>query len=157
LVGKIMWLKMIKPHFVIDKNGIPLATDITIPQGSDHFYALPIVDQIKILNGRKGRPRTRPTYLVADKGYGCRNFRNGLRKRSIRHQVPPVKQGGKLKFFYGRPIKYQPLLYKERWKVERTIAWFSAFRQINVCFNRFKHVYKAFCIIASIIIALRYF
>ena len=43
--------------------------------------------------GKKGRPRTRPKYLVEDKGYVCRNFRNGLRKKSIRHQVPSVKPG----------------------------------------------------------------
>ncbi|MBI3308562.1 MAG: transposase, partial [Candidatus Melainabacteria bacterium] len=52
---------------------------------------------------------------------------------------------------------YQPLLYKARWKVERTIAWLSNFRRVNVCFDRITYVYKSFCVLASIVIALRYF
>lgn len=150
-------MRAIKPQFIIDKNGIPLATDVTTPGGSDHIYALPVVDQIKILNGKKGRPKKRPEKLVADRGYSARSFRHGLRRRSIRHQIPPLKAHGVAKYIDGRPPSYQPLLYKERWKVERTIAWFANFRRINVCFDRIKYVYKAFCIIASVIIALRYF
>ena len=150
-------MKAIKPQFIIDKNGIPLATDVTKPGGSDHLNALPVVDQIKVLNCKQGRPRTRPIKLVADRGYAARGFRNELRKRSIRHQIPVTNPGGNVKCFKGRPPSYQPLLYKARWKVERSIAWLSNFRRVNVCFDRITHVYKAFCVLASIVIALRYF
>lgn len=150
-------MKAIRPQFIIDKNGIPIAIDITKPGGSDHLYALPVVDKIKILNRKRGRPVTRPKYLVADRGYAARDFRNGLRKRSIRHQIPLTNPGGNVKCFKGRPPSYQPLLYKARWKVERTIAWLSNFRRVNVCFDRITYVYKAFCVLASIVIALRYF
>lgn len=113
------------------------------------------------MNGRKGRPRTRPQKLVADKGYAARGFRNNLRKRSIRHQIPPVKLGGGRNLVHrvlkGRPITYQPLLYNQRWKVERTIAWFMSFRKINIYNDCLEHMYIAFCMLAAVIITLRYF
>lgn len=157
MVSKVKWMRAIKPQFLVDKNGIPLSVEITKAGGSDHLFALPVVDQIKIVNGRRGRPRTRPVKLVADRGYAARGFRNELRKRSIRHQIPVTNPGGNVKCFKGRPPNYQPLLYKARWKVERTIAWLSNFRRVNVCFDRITGVYKAFCVLASLVIAVRYF
>lgn len=53
-------MKAIKPQFIVDKNEIPLATDVTTPGGSDHIHALPIVDQIKIRTNKAGRPKQRP-------------------------------------------------------------------------------------------------
>lgn len=157
MVGRVIWMRAIKPQLLVDKNGIPIATGITKPEGSDYKNVLPVIDNIKVLNGKKGRPRVRPKMIVADKGYSAKCFRSELRKRSIRHNIPQVVRNRIKKGVYGRPLVFCGKTYNSRWKIERTIAWFASFRRINVCFDRLAYVYNAFWTVASIIIVLRYF
>ncbi|WP_366510746.1 hypothetical protein [Moorena sp. SIO3F7] len=64
---------------------------------------IPLLDSIRVLTGKRGRPKKRFRVLAADKGYDCKQKRSLLRKRGIRPQLPKrVYQSLKHR---GRPIK----------------------------------------------------
>ncbi len=43
---------------------------------------------LRVARSGPGRPRARPDYLVADKGYSSRANRTLLRRRGIAHTIP---------------------------------------------------------------------
>jgi transposase len=75
----------------------------------------------------KGRPRTRPKEVVADKGYDSGPLRRRLRRRGIKPCIP--ERRGK------KPVpgwKVDLSGYRHRWKVERTFAWLGNYRRLVV-------------------------
>jgi transposase len=81
---------------------------------------LPLVDAIPPVRGRRGRPRRRPRKLFGDRAYHSRRGRRELRQRRIQAKIawPKSPHGSRL----GR----------ERWVVERTIAWLHQYRRLRV-------------------------
>ncbi|THA58046.1 hypothetical protein E6R62_06155 [Streptomyces sp. A1136] len=79
---------------------------------------------------RRGRPRTRPDVVLADKAYSSRAIREHLRKRGIRAVIPvPADQRGhrlRRGSRGGRPPAFDHETHKQRNTVER-------------CSNRLKH------------------
>ena len=96
---------------------------------------------------RRGRPRSRPKELVADRAYDSRPFRLRLRRRGIKPCIPE-RRGRRPR--PGRKADVSD--YRHRWKVERTFAWLGNFRRVVVRYERLAHVYFAFVIIAFILI-----
>jgi transposase len=45
--------------------------------------------------------------------------------------------------------------YAERWKVERTFAWLGTFRRLLVRHERYLSVFRAFLLVAFILMSLR--
>lgn len=70
----------------------------------------------------RGRPRTRPDKVRADKAYGSRGNRAYLRRRGIGSTIPEkadeVRNRKKLGSRGGRPPKFDKADYKERHAVE---------------------------------------
>ena len=54
----------------------------------------------------------------------------------------------------GRPTKAGPG-YAERWKVERTFAWLGNFRRLLVRHERLLSTFRAFFLIALILVLLK--
>lgn len=48
----------------------------------------PLLDQLKVARRGRGRPRTRPEAILADKAYCGRAHRENLRRRGIRAIIP---------------------------------------------------------------------
>jgi transposase len=70
---------------------------------------------------RRGRPRTRPDVVLADKAYSSRAIREHLRRRGIRTVIPiPADQRGH-RLHRGRPPAFDRQAYKQRNTVERCI------------------------------------
>ena len=101
-----------------------------------------------------GRPKQRPQELVADKAYGSRRFREWLRSKGIRPTIPPYQRRTMKHPKLGRPVKAGPG-YAERWKVERTFAWLGTFRRLLVRHERYLSVFRAFLLVALILMSLR--
>jgi transposase len=101
---------------------------------------------------RRGRPKTRPQEVVADKAYDKEQFRQWLRGRGI-HPCIPVRKNRK-----PRPGP-KPKLdgYAERWEVERGFAWLQNFRRLVVRWERQARMFEAFALVAFIMICLRQF
>lgn len=104
---------------------------------------LTMVDRIRPIGGRRGRPRRRPDKLHADKGYASRANRLGLRRRGIQ---PRIARKG---------IESSATLGRYRWVVERTNAWLHRFRRLLVRYERRSDIHQALLTLAAILICWR--
>jgi transposase len=103
---------------------------------------------------RGGRPKQRPEELVADKAYDSKRFRRWLRLKEIKPTIPPYERRARKLPELGRPVKVGPG-YAERWKVERTFAWLGNFRRLLVRHERYLSTFRAFFLIAFILMLLK--
>jgi transposase len=73
------------------------------------------------------------------------------------HQAddPPLRAAREEAPKLGRPVRAGPG-YAERRKVERTFAWPGNFRRLLVRHERYLSIFRAFFLVAFILISLRY-
>jgi transposase len=134
---------------VVDDNGTPLGLIVESANASEIRLAEPTLATIKVPQP-KGRPKTRPREVVADKAYDCKEFRQDLRGRGIKPCIPYRDFGHERK---GRKPNLAD--YGERWHVERTFAWIGDFRRLLTRYDRLKMMYLAFVYLAAILICIR--
>ena len=86
---------------------------MTLTGGNRHDVTrlLALVDAFPLVRGVCRRPRLRPDYLYADRGYDYDIYRRALRERGI---VPPIARRG---------VVYGSGLGRIRWVVERSFSW----------------------------------
>ena len=132
---------------VADGHGLPLGLYVASAQPHESQLAESTLAMVKVPQ-RRGRPRTRPKELVADKAYDSRAFRRYLRRRGIKPTIPPVARR-RQRPQRGRPLHIGPG-YRQRWKVERCFAWMDNCRRLVVRYERSLAHYRAFCMIAII-------
>jgi len=94
--------------------------------------ALPLVDEIPLLQGTRGRPRYRPDCVLGDRAYDAEAIRNGLR---VRHILPLLAM---------RRTKHGSGLGRWRWVVERTFAGLNQSRRLRVRFDKRANIHEAF-------------
>lgn len=104
---------------------------------------LPLVDAIPPVRGRRGRPRCRPGKLYGDRAYHSRDGRRQLRRRGIQAKIARPKSGN------GSGLG------KQRWVVERTIAWLHQYRRLRVRYERRDDIHEAFLAIGCSLICLK--
>ena len=134
---------------VVDGQGTPLGLLVASAQRAEIKLAEPTLATIRV-PARRGRPKTRPRELVADKAYDSQPFRERLRCRGIRPCIPHWR-GKKPR----RGRKAELVGYRERWHVERAFAWLGSFRRVLVRYERQATVYLACVTLAAIMVALR--
>jgi len=61
---------------------------VTAGQRHESTQLEPLLDAIRVPRPRSGRPRKRPTHLIADRGYSYTTCRRLLRQRRIAHTIP---------------------------------------------------------------------
>jgi transposase len=105
---------------------------------------------------RRGRPRTRPDLVLADKAYSSRAIREHLRRRGIRTAipVPADQQGHRLRRGNrgGRPPAFDREAYKQRNTVERCINRLKQWRGLATRYDKTATIYLAGLHIAGIFI-----
>lgn len=112
------------------------------------------MDQVRIYC-RRGRPRTRPERLVADRGYDARHIRQYLRRRGIRAMIPERKAGkGRRRRRRGRGPIFDQQLYAKRNVVERLIGWIKENRRLA---TRFEKTAESFLTMIQLAFIRRYF
>ncbi|MSO20881.1 MAG: hypothetical protein EXQ56_10555 [Acidobacteria bacterium] len=76
-----------------------------------------------------------------------------LRRRGI-ELIAPYRRNNRTKRYQdGRKLQR----YRRHWKIERTFAWFSNFRRLQVRQDRILCVFQGFRHMACLLITLRYF
>jgi transposase len=136
---------------VVEGQGIPVGMMLASAQQAEVQLAPSTLATVRVPQAR-GRPRTRPRQLVADRGYDSRAFRRSLRQRGIRPCIPPRRQRGRRR--PGRPLQEFRTEYASRWIVERTFAWRNNFRRLLVRHERLVGVYHGFMLLAFVLICL---
>lgn len=104
---------------------------------------MPLLDAIPPVRGKRGRPRRRPRRLLGDGAYHSCRHRHELRARGISAAIPRPKQS------HGSGLG------KERWVVERTIAWLHRYRRLRVRYERRADIHEAFLQVAGCLICLK--
>jgi transposase len=138
---------------VVDGQGIPLGGTIASASPAEVRLAEETLKTVKVPRPGRGRPKSRPKRLIADKAYDSDKLRARVGGKGIRLLVP-YRRNRK------RARKQSPEVaarYRHRWKIERTFAWLGNFRRLVVRYERLITVYLGFFHLACIIIALRQF
>lgn len=105
--------------------------------------------------GGRGRPRTRPDRLIADKGYSYPRCRRLLRARQIPHTIPERRdQRVRRAARPGRPLAFEKAVYARRNMVERCINRLKQWRGVATRYEKRAANYRAMVVIASIVIWL---
>ena len=136
-----------KYHLVVDRNGIPLAVQLSAANAHDSTQLLPLVDAIPPIigpRGKPGRPRKRPTKLHGDKAYDSATLRRALRARGI---TPRVARRG---------VESSERLGRHRWVVERAFAWLLGCRRLGVRYERRADLLQGLLHLACALICLRF-
>lgn len=133
----------------VDGHGLPIGLYVASAQHHESVLAELTLKTIRVPR-RRGRPRTRPQEVVADKAYDSAEFRRYLRGRGIKPTIPTYQRRQRRKPKRGRPIRVGEA-YRQRWKVERSFGWMDNCRRLVVRYDRHLHIYRAFCLVAVIL------
>lgn len=95
---------------LVDRRGTPLVVSLTGGNRHDVTQLLPLLDAVPHIRGMRGRPRSKPKRLFADRGNDFDKYRRLLWKRGIKP------------FIARRGVAHGSGLGKTRWVVERTFA-----------------------------------
>ncbi|MER6367514.1 IS5 family transposase [Streptomyces mirabilis] len=142
-----------KIHLAADAHCRPLAFVVTAGQAGDAPAFTDVMARLRVPR-RRGRPRTRPEVILADKAYSSRAIRDHLRRRGIRAviPVPANQQGHRLRRGSrgGRPPAFDREAYKQRNTVERCINRLKQWRGIATRYEKTATIYLAGLHIAGI-------
>jgi transposase len=154
-VGKTKRGKGTKVMLVTDGDGLPIGFRLESANHHEIKLAASTLQSVRVPRGGRGRPKQRPKELVADKAYDSRSFRGWLRSRGIKPTIPHYERRERTRPKRGRPVAEAGPGYGERWKVERTFAWLGSFRRLLVRHERYLSIFRAFFLVAFILVSLR--
>jgi transposase len=127
-----------------DGMGLPLVVQIGPANQRDDQRLPALLDAFPKLQGPRGRPRSKPSVLQGDAGYGFKHTIRELRARRIR---PLVKRRGDKTTGSG--------LGRTRYVVEQALSWFNNCRRLRLCYERTPEHFQAFHDLAATLICAR--
>jgi transposase len=129
---------------------------ITPGQRQDSTQLGPVLDGIRVPRATgRGRPRTRPDRLIADKGYSYPRCRRLLYRRHIPHTIPERRdQRAQRAARPGRPLLFDQAIYARRNVVERCINRLKQWRGLATRYEKRALNYRAMLVLASIVLWL---
>jgi IS5 family transposase len=132
----------LQAHLLVEASGIPLAVSVTGGQRNDVTQLVPLIDAIRPIQGRVGRPRKRPERLLGDRAYDHDKYRRLVRRRGIRPVI------ARLRTAHGSGLG------RERW-VERAFAHLHWFRSLRIRWDRRPEMHIAFLLLACALLCWR--
>jgi len=130
---------------LVERQGLPLGIAIASASPAE-------VTLVEATLATRVTPHRRnPKHLVGDRGYDSDPLREQLAARGITLTSPYRKKRREHRYEDGRRLR----TYRHRWVVERSIAWFGAFRRLVVRYERSTRLFLAFFQFAAALIALR--
>ena len=119
-----------------------------------------VLADIHVPRQGRGRPRTRPAAVIADKAYSSGTIRRQLRERGIAAVIPEKsdtiaarqRRGSR----GGRPPKLNADLYKGRNVVERSFALAKQWRALATRYDKLAITYRAAVTLCAILSWLRH-
>ena len=128
---------------------------VTPGQRHDSTRPEPVLAAIRVPRLGRGRPRTRPAHLIADKGYGYDRCRALLRGRGIAHTIPGrTDQRERRAHRPGRKPSFDRATYRRRNVVERCVDRLKQWRGIATRHEKRAAKVRAMVVIAATVIWL---
>jgi transposase len=149
-----------KAHMAVDGAGRPLAILLTAGQAGDSPMFPAVLDAIAVGRVGPGRPRTRPTAVLADKAYSARAHRALLRRRGITTVIPEpddqITHRRRRGRNGGRPVNFDPDAYRGRNVVERGFNLLKQWRGIATRYDKNAQIYRGAMVLCAALIWLRH-
>jgi transposase len=148
-----------KVHIAADTRCRPLSRVTTAGQRHDSLAFGPVLAGIRVTRRGRGRPRTRPDRVLADKAYSSHRIRTSLRDKGIKATIP--EPSGQIKarkakgIHGGRPPAFDAGIYKQRNTVERAINKLREVRAVGTRYDKREFVFRGTIDVATIRIWLR--
>jgi transposase len=120
-----------------------LAVSLTGGHRNDVTQLVPLIDAVRPIRGRVGRPRKRPVQVLGDRAYDHDKYRRLVRQRGIR---PIIAR---------RRTAHGSGLGRQRWVVERAFAHLHWFRRLRIRWDRHPEMHTAFLLLACAILCWR--
>jgi hypothetical protein len=116
-----------------DADGVPLVVQTTPANCNDEKQLPTLIDALPAVQGPRGRPRRKPGGIFGDRAYGTAEM------------IALVISLGILSFLAARgDDTHGSGLGCFRYVVERTLACFSHFRRLKMCYERWPQHFQAF-------------
>jgi transposase len=128
---------------VVDRAGLPLHALVSPANRNDALYFAAVLEGISPIKRPRGRPRQRPAKVHADKAYDIPRCHAYLCQHGIGDRI--ARKG----------IESSERLGRVRWVAERTMAWFTDFRRLDVRYERREDIHLAFLHLGCALICLR--
>ena len=136
---------------VVDGQGVPLGKQLYSASPNEVRLAEETLASIRVTRRhRGGRPRQKPSFVIADRAYDSDPLRQRLAARGIALVAPHRWNRSKARMQDGRALRR----YRRLWKVER-LPWLGNFRRLVVHYDRSITIDEAFFHIACFMITLR--
>jgi transposase len=148
-----------KLHMLTDGQGRPLVLLLTPGNVNDCPTFPQLIGGLRVAKPGPGRPRTRPDYLLGDKGYSSRANRELLRRRGIPHTIPEPRdqQGHRARRGSrgGRPVGFDKQRYTRRNVVERGFNQLKNWRGLATRYDKHALVFRGGLVLRAILLWLR--
>lgn len=144
-----------KAHALVDGKGRLLALIVGPGHAGDSPVLPLLLGELRVARRGRGRPRTRPEVLRADKAYCSRGHRELLRSRGIKTVIPEKsdqaahrKRRGRAG---GRPVTHDAADYRNRNVVERFFNRMKHWRALASRYDKYAVVYRGGIVLAAIV------
>ncbi len=137
-----------KIHLRCEGNGKPVTFLLTVGQRNEAVMFESLMEQGKVNQLGRGRPRLRPQRVAGDKAYTGRPIRRYLQRRGIGAVIPRRSNESR------QGTRFDRQAYRERNRIERTINRLKQFRRIATRYEIPAQNYLAMLTIAAILLWL---
>lgn len=124
-------------------------------QSGDAPMFLPVLSAIRVPRLGRGRARTTPTAVLADKAYSSRAIRAELRRRGVTAVIPEPRDQqahrARRGSAGGRPVRHNAALYRRRNVVERAFNRLKHWRGLATRYDKHATNYRGAIVLAAIL------
>lgn len=148
-----------KIHLAADHRCRPLVVLTSEGQRHDSLAFQAVISAIRVPRQGRGRPRSRPDWVLADRAYGSRGNRKWLARRGIKTAIPiktdqaaARRRRGRAG---GRPSNFDAQRSRDRNTVERAVNKLRETRAVGTRYDKRDYIFRGTITVSAIRIWLR--